>query len=127
MKRFIAPLALAFLLVAGDGHGEAGQEQSMFMRAKLVESQKILEALALEDYKTILNSANQLKLLSLDSNWQVLTTEDYVWYSKDFRRAADALAEGAAKKNLDAALLGYIRLTQSCVSCHKHVRSQQSP
>ena len=32
------------------------------------------------------------------------------------------IQKGVAKKNLDAATLGYMDLTMSCVRCHKHVR-----
>jgi hypothetical protein len=80
------------------------------MRAKLMHSQQILEAIALEDLPAVATSAEQLKLLSLDSSWQVLQTEDYMRYSEDFRRAADLLANSAANKNLDAAVLAYFRL-----------------
>ena len=124
MRRFVA-LLVTTVMLASIGDGRAEQKPQTFMRAKLDQSQKLLEALALEDYTAIQKSANELKAISLDSNWQVLTTEDYLWYSKDFRRATVALAEGAEDKNLDASLLGYIQLTQSCVNCHKHVRSQK--
>ena len=124
MKRYFVLLTAMILLTLSVGDGQAEQKPRSIMRAKLEYSQKILEALALEDYPTIERSANELKAISLDSHWQVLTTEDYLWYSKDFRRSTTLLAESAAEKNLDASLLGYFQLTQSCVNCHKHVRSQ---
>lgn len=95
---------------------------SKFMRAKLIHSQKILEALALEDFEQLAKHSQDLKLLSLESNWNVLQTEQYVLHSEDFRRRTDALTAAAKKKNLDGASLAYVELTLNCVQCHKHVR-----
>ena len=41
-----------------------------------------------------------------------------------FRRQANALTKAAQEKNLDAATLAYVRLTMSCVDCHKFVRGK---
>ena len=101
-----------------------GKEQ-VFMRTKLAHSQQVLEGLATEDFQIIALNSNQLKLISLDANWQVLQTEEYIRQSKEFRRAADNLTAAAEKKNLDGAVLAYFQLTQSCVSCHKYVRDQR--
>jgi len=123
----ISLLALAvgcWLVVSGSSAVEKDPEQTL-MQAKLAQSQKVLGAIALEDYEEIIKGANQLKLLSLDANWQVLQTEEYVRQSKDFRRATDALVAAGEKKNLDGTLLAYFQLTQSCVSCHKYVRDQR--
>jgi hypothetical protein len=117
-------LILAGLVIAA-GQPEPGQESAKgFMRAKLSHSQQILEGIALENLPAVAKGAEQLKLLSFDSSWQVLQTEDYMRYSEDFRRAADLLANAAADKNLDAAVLAYFRLTQNCVDCHRHFRAQ---
>jgi hypothetical protein len=94
------------------------------MRLKLTHSQEVLEGIALEDFKEVRLHAEQLKLLSLDVNWQVLQTPDFVRHSEDFRRAADLLTDAADKENVEAALLAYFRLTQNCVDCHRHIRSQ---
>ena len=104
---------------------EPMDKEQVFMRTKLAHSQKILEGLATEDFQTIALNSNQLKLISLDANWQVIQTEEYIRQSKDFRRAADSLTDAAKKKNLDGAVLAYFQLTQSCVSCHKYVRDQR--
>jgi hypothetical protein len=112
-------------LVVAAGQPEPGSESAKgFMRAKLTQSQQILEGITLEDLASVARHAEQLKLLSFDANWQVLQTEDYARHSEDFRRAADYLAEAAAAKNLEAAVLAYFRLTQNCVDCHRHVRAQ---
>ena len=99
------------------------EKLSKFMRAKLVHSQKILEALALEDYAQLAKHSQDLKLLSQESNWNVLQTVQYVRHSDDFRRRADALTDAAKKKSLDGASLAFVELTLNCVQCHKHVRA----
>jgi len=127
MRRIGFSLMLAVVALAASAAmtAEPKDQEQVFMRAKLSHSQKVLEGLALEDFKEIAASSNQLKLLSLDVNWQVMQTEEYIRQSKEFRRAADGLTEAAEKKNLDGAVLAYFQLTQSCVSCHKYVRDQR--
>lgn len=121
-------LALPLLLIGTVAQAEAQspdvppEKLSKFMRAKLVHSQKILEALALEDFAQLAKHSQDLKLLSQESNWNVLQTEQYVLHSDDFRRRADALTDAAKKKNLDGASLAFVELTLNCVQCHKHVR-----
>lgn len=92
------------------------------MRAKLEHSQEILEGVATEDFDAIKKNAQSLALLSQAAGWQVYQTPDYQQYSADFRRIADSLVEKAEKKNLDGAALDYMRLTMSCVQCHKYIR-----
>jgi hypothetical protein len=123
-----AILALPLLLIGAVVQAEEQltdlppEKVSKFMRAKLVYSQKILEALALEDFAQLAKHSQDLKLLSQESNWNVLQTEQYVLHSQDFRRRADALTDAAKKKNLDGASLAFVELTLNCVQCHKHVR-----
>lgn len=93
-----------------------------FMRAKLDHAQELLEALALEDYRTMAQHAHTMKILSLDTSWQILQTSEYGRFSEDFRRACDSLTKAADKKNLDGAALAYFQLTISCIDCHKYVR-----
>lgn len=96
---------------------------SKYMRVKLLYSQKLLEALTLEDYEQLAKYSQDLKLLSQESTWNVLQTEQYLLHSTDFRRRADALTAAAKKKNLDGASLAFVELTLNCVQCHKYVRN----
>jgi len=93
-----------------------------FMRAKLMRSQNVLEGLTTEDYDLIAKGAQELALASLDSNWQVLQTEDYARQSAEFRRACGMLGDAAKAKNLDGAALAWMDVTLKCVQCHKYVR-----
>ena len=68
------------------------------------------------------NEVNKLKLLSLDSSWQVLETPEYLNFSRQFRADADVLQEAAKKHKLDAATAAFNKVTTRCVECHKYVR-----
>lgn len=123
-------LQLAFLTLANAGLADEGTDQppekvSKYMRAKLVHSQKLLEALVLEDFEQTVKHSQDLKLLSQESIWNVLQTEQYVQHSTDFRRRTDALTAAARKKNLDGAALAYVELTLNCVQCHKYLRDSR--
>jgi hypothetical protein len=98
---------------------------AVFMRAKLAHSQDVLEGLTTEDFDLIEKGAQELALASLDSNWQVLQTEDYVRQSAEFRRACGTLRDAAKAKNLDGAALAWVDVTLKCVQCHKYVRDEK--
>lgn len=102
--------------------GEPPVSNKDFMRQKLSSSQKLLEAIAVENYDAIAKHSQELSLLSLATNWQVFQTPAYVQHSSEFRRAADAIHDAAEKKNIDATALAYMDMTMKCVNCHKYVR-----
>jgi hypothetical protein len=96
-----------------------------FMREKLNFSKDVLEGLALERYATIEKAGKALKKLSEAAEWEVATipdVTDYVMLTTDFQRHADDLVKQAKAKNIDAATLAYVKLTMSCVQCHKFIR-----
>lgn len=95
----------------------------VFMRVKLSHSQKVLEGLTTEDYDKVAKSSQEMSLISQAAQWQVILTPEYTRRSGEFRREVDALTQAAKKKNLDGATLAYLRVTMSCISCHKYVRS----
>ena len=92
------------------------------MVKKLGHAQKILEGIALGDFKLIARHADELVRLSKQAEWMVMQTPKYQLYSDDFRRAAEELNSNAKKRKLDAATLSYMELTMSCVHCHQYVR-----
>ena len=96
-----------------------------FMQLKLDHSKSVLEGLALEDHEEIAKNAQALSLLSLESTWNVISTQEYLQHSKDFRRAIKQITEAAHEKNIDRATLGYVDLTIRCVECHKYLRETQ--
>jgi hypothetical protein len=96
-----------------------------FMRQKLEFSKSVLEGLSLEQYAQIEKNARALKKLSEAAEWEVPmipNATEYVALTSDFQRHADDLAKNAKEHNIDGATLAYLKLTMSCVQCHKYVR-----
>lgn len=127
MRHLLVAFCLAASMFATFGGGSRGQAQEPdklrdIMRAKLTYSQKILEGIATEDYPAVAANAQKLSLMTLEANWNILTTPDYLQHSMEFRRAADVVRDAAKKENLDGATLGYLQMTLKCVHCHQHVR-----
>jgi len=122
---FWAALAIACVIMAvrlfGQGERVTTKE---FMREKLNHSQNILKALTEEDYFTITKDAKRLSAMTQEAPWQAFQNPDYAQYSIAFRRHANTLAKAAGDKNIDAATLAYVRLTMSCIDCHKFVRGK---
>ena len=97
-----------------------------FMRQKLEFSKKALEGLTLENFDAIASNARALKLLSQASEWEVPTipnANEYISLTTEFQKAADDMRHQAKDKNLDGATLAYLRLTMTCVRCHRFVRT----
>ena len=95
-----------------------------FMRDKLELSQRVLEGIATEDYDLIIAKGTKLSAMSRDANWQIFENPDYDQQSATFRSHVNSLVKAAKGKNLDAATLAYVRMTMSCVDCHKLVRGK---
>jgi hypothetical protein len=109
--------------VARPWQDEAFKDSSeVFMRSKLSNMQSIIEGLTTEDLRLVAKSSQKISQLSLASQWQVIQTPDYVQRSSEFRRAADELTETARAENLDGATVAYLKVTLSCIECHKYVR-----
>jgi hypothetical protein len=121
-QRILAVAALALAVPLLSGHGDEPKKVSGLMRRKLENSQKVLEGLALNDFKAIARHAEELIAVSKEVEWKVIKTPQYEIHSNDFRRIADSLATKARDKNLDGAALDYVELTLTCIRCHKYVR-----
>jgi cytochrome c556 len=128
MKLNYGILAMAAIALIAFNQSSAQPQIPMgtkeFMREKLEHAQKVLEAITMEDFDTALARARKLSAMTQDAKWQAFQNPDYVQFSAAFRRNADALAAAARQKNIDGATLGYVRLTMSCVECHKFVRGK---
>ena len=96
------------------------------MRRKLDHSKDIMEGLATENFDLISRNAQKLSLLSLESSWNVLVTEEYLKQGNSFRRSLETIHQAAKEKNIDRAALGYVDMTIRCVECHKYIRSQKA-
>lgn len=128
MKTKFLLLSLLFVAVAGVTLALAQPKRPPaareFMREKLELSQRVLEGLATEDYDLIIAKGSKLAALSKEADWRVYENPDYDQQSVNFRRQVNSMVKAAKEKNLDAATLAYVRLTMSCIDCHKFVRGK---
>jgi cytochrome c556 len=123
LKCLVVVVFLAGFVTLAGHSGEPDKEKiAGLMKRKLTHSQKVLEGLALNDFKAIAENGDELIAISKEAEWKVLKTPQYELYSNDFRRTADELVKNARDKNIDGAALNYVELTLTCVKCHKHVR-----
>lgn len=128
MRTKILVVTLLAMLAAGVVMSSAQNKKSRatkeFMRDKLELTQGILEGLAVENFDLILSRSQRLSAMSQEVDWKVFENPDYEQQSIAFRRNVDALTKAAKNKNLDGATLAYVRVTMSCVECHKYVRGR---
>lgn len=126
MKKTLAVLAALALVLPGLGDAPPAPKKDDpghgIMRKKLEYSQKLLEALALQDYGGVIRNADELMTLSKKAEWKVMQTPQYELYSNDFRRTLGEMTASAKDKNIDGVALKYVEMTLACVKCHKHVR-----
>lgn len=132
MKYLLASLLLVTAVICGTQISIADPPEkhshnpvSPLMQMKLEKSKAILEGLAMEDFGAISGNARALRLLSLESGWNVFQTEEYATQSREFRRATDMIANAAEEKDISRAALGYVGLTVRCVECHSYMRKHK--
>ncbi len=94
-----------------------------FMREKLARVNELLGGLAVEDFDKVAESAKTLRMISRAASWYVFDSDQYLRYSKNFQEQAADLERHAKDKNSDAAELDYMRLSMTCIECHKYMRS----
>ena len=99
-----------------------GKQTSKLMAAKLQNSQKLLEGIAIGDFKKITRSAEELLELTKTEEWMMYNSPRYQLHTNEFRRAAETLIEKAKDKNIDGTTLAFFDMTMSCVRCHRHMR-----
>lgn len=99
-----------------------GKQVSKLMAEKLSSSQKLLEGIAMADFKKIERSAEQLIELTNTEEWLMHKAPRYEMHTNEFRRAAETLVRKAKDKNIDGTTLAFFDMTMSCVRCHQHVR-----
>jgi hypothetical protein len=119
------------LLGAYHLHAQQQQQQQQrsqmnaFMLRKLDLAKDMLEGLTTNNMDKVTQSAQGLSALSIESAWNVVTTEEYLDMSEDFRHSLSMIRNGAKSGNVDRATLGYINMTVQCVECHRFLKSKQ--
>jgi hypothetical protein len=124
MNAAIKLVLLAILLVAVAGGSSSSAQTprlNTVMRAKLDHSQNILEAVVTSNWQQLDRESRELARATQDPAWSVLAMPEYVRHTQAFLRATDDLIEAARLRDLEAASLGFISLSTSCVSCHRYI------
>lgn len=113
----------------GAYHLHAQQQQrtqiNAFMKRKLDLAKEMLEGLTTDNMDKVAQSAQGLSTLSIESAWNVYTTEEYLDMSEDFRHSLSTVKNGAKSNNPDRATLGYINMTVQCVECHRFLKGKK--
>ncbi len=141
MKRLISLLLVGLVLIATGGPAKSDppppstpptsstqpgkSKLQPLMQMKLDSSKQILEGLTLEDFEKIGKHARSLRLLSTESGWNVIQTEEYATQSRDFQRTCDLISDAAKEKDISRATLGYVAMTVRCVECHAYMRKHK--
>lgn len=115
-------LVVLVVIIAGGSSSSAQTPRlSKVMRAKLDHAQRILEAVVTSNWQQLDRESRELVRVTQDPAWTVLKMPEYGRYSAAFLRATDDLIEAAKLRDLEAASLGFISLSTSCVSCHRYI------
>jgi hypothetical protein len=129
MSSRLTVFALGTFLVLAAGHTSA-QNPTLrtAMRNKLVNTQRLFEAVVTADYPAINRSVDALSQISETeiASWQAGAQPEYRKQAMHFVSSVQALHEAAATKDLDAVLTGYTALVSSCTRCHAHVRRMRT-
>src|SRR6185503_10196583 len=114
----------SWVVVASFAQPNVPTRTKEFMREKLGHSQQALEALALEDFFALERQAKRLSAMTQEATWEAFQNPNYTHQSAIFRQHANSLTRAAQNKDIDGATLAYVRMTMSCVDCHKLVRGK---
>jgi hypothetical protein len=106
----------------GDAQDKKANAVKTIMEAKLKNAHKLLDGIALADFKKITESVDELIQLSKTEEWIAYKTPRYEMFNNEFQRAAGDIVAKAKAKNIDGVTLGYVDMTMSCVRCHSYVR-----
>ena len=115
-------LLLGFIVVSAQSRRNRVAKE--FMRDKLELAQKLLEGVTTEDWDLVVSKGTKLSAMTEEADWRVFENPHYDQQSRVFKQHVDSLVRAAKKKDSDAATLAYVRMTMSCVDCHKFVRGK---
>jgi hypothetical protein len=129
MPRAYSMLAVTIALVFAGGHASS-QVPTMktSMRAKLANSQRLLESVVKGDFAAIGRDADALGRLTEQEmiSWRLAVQPDYAKQATLFVLSVRGLQGAAASRNIDAAIHEYNALISSCAQCHAHVRRSKT-
>lgn len=119
----VLAVGVVLLLQSGRAAAQIPTPQTI-MRAKLVNTQRLLESLVTADYAAIRRDADALSRITEKEviAWQLVVQPEYAKQATFFILSVRGLQEAASNRNLDAAIHEYSALVSSCTRCHAHVR-----
>jgi hypothetical protein len=98
------------------------ETKKTLMTQKLEHAQKVLAAVAQNDYSQVEKHSQELIRISRELAWKHVRTERYEELSKEYRRELEGLIKAAKFKNNEAMALSYVKTSLACFNCHNHVR-----
>lgn len=105
-----------------------GKDVDQLMQAKLERAQQILRGLVVHDLVAVKESAEALKLMSLDPprDWKHKPGDDEVYehFRTEFMRLAARLEQEAEAERMAGAAWFQQQLTAACVTCHDYIRDE---
>jgi hypothetical protein len=100
--------------------------ESAIMRAKVKESQALLDAIAREDFKKVREHASALARISDGAEFlNAHKAEEYMVQARMFRRIVGTMATKAEDRNIDGVMLAYMDMSNSCLKCHQYTRDRK--
>ncbi len=108
----------------------SSDETAVLMQAKLVHTQKVLEGLVTQDFKSIEKAAVALSKISLSPPPDMNKTGDksdeqiYEHFRMEFARLAGQLQGHARREELEATAYVQQNLTATCIACHDYIRDE---
>jgi hypothetical protein len=95
------------------------------MRDKLIQVNRVLEGITLDDFKQVEESAETLRMISRAASWHIVDqTPQYKRLAKNFQEQAADLERHARERNAEAATLDLVRMNITCTHCHQHMRDE---
>ncbi|MFM7059041.1 MAG: hypothetical protein ACKO2P_19195 [Planctomycetota bacterium] len=103
-----------------------GKDVDQLMQAKLDRAEQILRGVVVHDLVAVRESAEALKLMSLDPprDWKHKPGDDEVYehFRTEFMRLAARLEQEAAAERMAGVAWYQQQLTAACVTCHDYIR-----
>ncbi|HQR05814.1 MAG TPA: hypothetical protein PLN21_03275 [Gemmatales bacterium] len=123
LSLFAAVLAMVAVgLVGADDQKKDEPPKKNLMTLKLEHAQKVLAAVAQNDFSTVEKNGQELIRISNELAWKQIRTDRYEELGKEYRNEVQGLIRAAKNKNSEAMALAYVKTTLACFNCHNHVR-----
>jgi hypothetical protein len=103
-------------------------DRDAWMQVKLTSAQHILAHLTSGDFEKLQTSARRMQVMNILEQWnrdaEFTGKSEYQGQLNAFEFATKELIRHADDKDIDGALKSYVKLTESCVHCHKLIRDE---